>query len=72
MLAACRWQFIVSGMQHVHFRHLLTSMTTSPQRTQIMTALQPVMQADTGGLEDGEHRGRSRGPEAYGTGGQLR
>ena len=38
MLAAYRWQFIVSGMQHVHFRHLLTSMTTSGQCAQIMTA----------------------------------
>ncbi len=45
MIAAYRWQFIVSGMQHVHFRHLLTSMTTPGQSMQIMTALQPVMQA---------------------------
>jgi hypothetical protein len=45
MLAACRWQFIVSGMQHVHFRRLLSSMTTAEQCARIMTALQPVMQA---------------------------
>jgi hypothetical protein len=45
VLAACRWQFIVSGMQHVHFRRLLSSMTTAEQCARIMTALQPVMQA---------------------------
>ncbi len=45
MLAACRWQFIVSGMQHVHFRRLLSSMTTAEQCARIMTALQPVMRA---------------------------
>ena len=45
MLAACRWQFVVSGMQHVHFRRLLNSMTTAEQCARIMTALQPVMQA---------------------------
>lgn len=45
ILAASRWQFIVSGMQHVHFRRLLSSMTTAEQCARIMTALQPVMQA---------------------------
>jgi uncharacterized membrane protein len=45
MLAACRWQFIVSGMQHVHFRRLLWSMTTTEQCARIMAALQPIMQA---------------------------
>jgi hypothetical protein len=32
-------------MQHVHFRRLLSSMTTAEQCARIMTALQPVMQA---------------------------
>lgn len=45
LLAATRWQFIVSGMQHVHFRHLLTSLTTAEQGARIASALQPVMQA---------------------------
>jgi hypothetical protein len=45
VLAAYRWQFIVSGMQHVHFRRLLSSMTTTAQCARIMTALQPLMQA---------------------------
>lgn len=45
ILAACRWQFIVSGMQHVHFRRLLSSMTTTAQCARIMAALQPLMQA---------------------------
>ena len=45
VLAAYRWQFIVSGMQHVHFRRLLSSMTTTAQCARLMTALQPLMQA---------------------------
>jgi hypothetical protein len=45
LLAAYRWQFIVSGMQHVHFRRLLTSMTTTAQCARIMAAVQPLMQA---------------------------
>jgi hypothetical protein len=45
ILAAYRWQFIVSGMQHVHFRRLLTGMTATAQSARIMTALRPVMQA---------------------------
>ena len=45
LLAATRWQFIVSGMQHVHFRHVLTSLTTAEQRARITAALQSVSQA---------------------------
>jgi hypothetical protein len=45
LLAAYRWQFIVSGVQHVHFRRLLTSMTTVAQSMRIMTALRPITQA---------------------------
>jgi len=45
LLAATRWQFIVSGMQHVHFRRLLTSLTTAEQSARITTALQPLLQA---------------------------
>ena len=45
MLAAYRWQFLVSGMQHVHFRRLLTRMTTPAQCTRILAALQPVLRA---------------------------
>jgi len=44
LLAAYRWQFIVSGMHHVHFRRLLTSMTTPVLCARIMAALQPLMQ----------------------------
>jgi len=43
--AAYRWQYIVSGVQHVHFSRLLTSMTTPAQMARIGAALQPIMQA---------------------------
>ncbi|MFL6576438.1 MAG: hypothetical protein ACJ8MR_07465, partial [Povalibacter sp.] len=45
VFAAYRWQYIVSGVQHVHFGRLLSSMTTSAQMLRITTALQPIMQA---------------------------
>ena len=45
ILAAYRWQYIVSGVQHVHFGRLLGSMTTPEQMTRIMTALEPIMNA---------------------------
>jgi hypothetical protein len=45
VLEAYRWQYIVSGVTHVHFGRLLSSMTTAEQMTRIMTALQPIMQA---------------------------
>jgi hypothetical protein len=45
VFAAYRWQYIVSGVQHVHFSRLLSSMTTPAQMLRITTALQPIMQA---------------------------
>ena len=45
ILAAYRWQYIVSGVQHVHFGRLLSSMTTPEQMTRIMTALEPILNA---------------------------
>jgi hypothetical protein len=43
ILAAYRWQYIISGVQHVHFGRLLTSMTTPAQLARIQTALAPIM-----------------------------
>lgn len=45
MLAAYRWQYIVSGVQHPHFARLLTGMTTPAQMSRIQQALVPIMQA---------------------------
>lgn len=43
VLAAYRWQYIVSGVQHAHFGRLLTSMTTPAQMARIQAALAPIM-----------------------------
>jgi hypothetical protein len=43
LLAAYRWQYIISGVQHAHFGRLLTSMTTPEQMARIQSALMPVM-----------------------------
>lgn len=43
VLGAYRWQYIVSGVQHPHFRRLLTSMTTPAQMSRIQAALAPIM-----------------------------
>ena len=43
VLAAYRWQYIISGVQHQHFGRLLTSMTTPTQMTRIQAALAPIM-----------------------------
>ncbi|HEY3785801.1 MAG TPA: hypothetical protein VGL55_11015 [Steroidobacteraceae bacterium] len=43
VLAAYRWQYIISGAQHPHFVRLLTSMTTQAQRSRIMASLAPMM-----------------------------
>ena len=43
MLAAYRWQYIISGVQHRHFGRLLTSMTTPEQIARIQAALAPIM-----------------------------
>jgi len=45
MLAAYRWQYIISGVQHVHFGRLLSSMTTPAQMERIQKALAPIMSA---------------------------
>lgn len=44
VLAAYRWQYIISGVQHLHFGRLLTSMTTPAQMERIQQALAPIMQ----------------------------
>jgi hypothetical protein len=45
VLAAYRWQYIISGVQHLHFGRLLTSMTTPEQMARIQAALAPIMAA---------------------------
>jgi hypothetical protein len=45
VLAAYRWQYIVSGVQHAHFGKLLSGMTTAAQMERIVTALGPIMEA---------------------------
>jgi len=45
LLGACRWQYIVSGVQHPHFAELLTSMTTPAQMRRIGEALAPILNA---------------------------
>ena len=43
LLAAYRWQYIVSGVQHPHFSRLLISMTTPAQMSRIQAALAPIL-----------------------------
>jgi P-aminobenzoate N-oxygenase AurF len=43
VLAAYRWQYIISGLRHPHFNRLLRSMTTSRQLARIQTALAPII-----------------------------
>ena len=43
LLAAYRWQYIISGVRHPHFGRLLTSMTTPMQMQRIQAALAPIM-----------------------------
>lgn len=43
VLAAYRWQYIISGVQHPHFRRLLTGLTTPAQMSRIQTALAPLL-----------------------------
>jgi len=45
VLAAYRWQYIISGVQHVHFGRLLSSMTTAAQMARISNALAPILSA---------------------------
>ena len=43
LLAAYRWQYIISGVQHPHFSRLLTSLTTPAQQRRIQAALAPIL-----------------------------
>lgn len=43
ILRAYRWQYIVSGIEHVHFARLLTDMTTADQLARIQRALAPIV-----------------------------
>lgn len=43
VLAAYRWQYIVSGVRHPHFGRLLTRMTTTEQMRRIQSALAPIV-----------------------------
>ena len=43
ILAAYRWQYIISGVQHPHFGRLLTRMTTADQMARITAALAPIL-----------------------------
>jgi hypothetical protein len=43
VLAAYRWQYIVSGVRNPHFARLLSSLTTPVQMARIQAALAPVM-----------------------------
>jgi len=43
LLAAYRWQYIISGVQHPHFGRLLASMTTTAQMSRIQAALAPIV-----------------------------
>jgi hypothetical protein len=43
LLAAYRWQYIISGVQHPHFARLLTSMTTPAQMSRMQASLAPIL-----------------------------
>jgi hypothetical protein len=43
LLAAYRWQYIISGVQHAHFARLLTGMTTPAQMARVQAALAPII-----------------------------
>jgi hypothetical protein len=43
VLGAYRWQYIISGVRHPHFRRLLSGMTTPAQMERIQAALAPIM-----------------------------
>jgi len=50
LLAAYRWQYIVSGVQEPRFGAILASLTTTAQRERIGSALAPIL-ADVGAIE---------------------
>jgi len=39
LVAAYRWQYISSGLEHPHFSDLLSALVREPQTTRIVTAL---------------------------------
>jgi hypothetical protein len=43
VLAAYRWQYIISGVQHPHFGRLLANLTTPAQMSRIQAALAPIL-----------------------------
>jgi hypothetical protein len=43
MLAAYRWQYIITGVQNERFAHVLSTMVTEPQMARIGKALGPIM-----------------------------
>jgi hypothetical protein len=43
VLGAYRWQYIITGVRHPHFRKLLGSMTTTEQMERIGAALAPIL-----------------------------
>lgn len=43
LLAAYRWQYIVSGVQDKRFGDLLASLITPAQAERVQTALQPLL-----------------------------
>jgi hypothetical protein len=43
VLSAYRWQYIISGVQHPHFRRLLSNLTTPAQMSRIQAALAPIL-----------------------------
>lgn len=45
VLRAYRWQYILSGVEHKHFAHLLGSMTTPEQLARIQRAVAPIASA---------------------------
>jgi hypothetical protein len=45
MLAAYRWQYIVTGVQDPRFGELLGSMIDAPQRARVQAALAPIVGA---------------------------
>lgn len=63
VLAAYRWQYIVSGVQSRRFDELLASMTTAPQMARIQAALAPIIGADASSEMRGG-QGRPPAPES--------
>jgi len=45
VLGAYRWQYIITGVLHPHFRKLLAEMTTAEQMQRIQAALEPIVSA---------------------------